>query len=149
MPRMSVNWSCTNRMPFAFARSIFSLPSTTSAVITTDVCLRSGPVRPPGIFGRAFCACCTNRARYIGYPQDSRCRAAIGASSGTSALFFLHKTERKRQREPKLRIVQPPARQRLDPAHPIGDRVAMDPKRTRRIGETGLLEYRTQRGEAL
>ena len=44
MPRMSVNWSWTNRTPSDLAFSIFSMPSTASRAITTDAASAARPV---------------------------------------------------------------------------------------------------------
>src|SRR6266542_803546 len=52
MPRMSVNWSWTNRTPLDLACSIFSIPSTASRAITTDAALRCVPAG-----GRGPCRC--------------------------------------------------------------------------------------------
>jgi hypothetical protein len=61
----------------------------------------------------------------------------------------LHKSQREREREAKVGVGEAPARQRLDPAEPIGDGVPMDAQRRGGLGQTRVVEDRAERGQVL
>src|SRR6185503_16016870 len=132
-PMMSVNWSWTKRMPLSWAAAIFSAPSTSSRAMTTDPASLRGWL-PDGRAGSS-CAGRTSPARRTGCGQDTvRGRTGEGCG-GPYRLVILHKSKRKREREPQLGVGQPPAGRHLDPADPIGDRVAVDAERVGGLGE--------------
>src|SRR5881409_1164508 len=146
-PMMSVNWSWTKRMPLSFAASIFSAPSTASRAMTTDaasfVRLGVGSDRARSCAGR------TIRAPRTGCGQDNRRIGLREGCDGRPSLVILHKSERERDREADLRIGEAPTRQGLDPADPVGDRVAMDPECRGGLRQAGLIEERAQRRQPL
>src|SRR5688500_14698764 len=140
-PMMSVNWSWMKRMPELWACSIFSMPSTASLVIVTDLDLLGWARRfvhlaraPPGGTG------------CLRLYQPSR-----GARAGLARwfLFFLHKSHGHRQRQPQVRVGEAPAGQPLDPAQPVGDGVAVDAQLGGGLGDAGLIEHGAERVEML
>src|SRR4051812_5482010 len=75
--------------------------------------------------------------------QDTSAAPAGEGCDRVEMLVILHKTERQREGKAELGIGKPPTGRGFDPADPVRDRVAMDPKDGRRLGQPRLVEHRT------
>ena len=151
---MSVNWSWTKRMPFAFAR-----------LDQLDAVARPRTVRPPilppcglpGASGRSrpviLCATHETRRRWLEWRKGTSRGEAAAPRRVTDRyrpdLCILHNSERDGERQPELRVGETPAGERLDPADAIGDRVAVHAERGGRLVHATVVEERPQRRQAL